>query len=172
MARSGRRQHAARRRGPGGGSRLSRRRPSGRRGDQRDRRELEPDRRASGRLSDRAAQIAAIAATITKISGQTNLLALNATIEAARAGEAGRGFAVVAAELKALSLQTASASQDIPALLADLGTDITAIGEATRANLSTVSQGRQTITTVTGQADIVAERIQASFRTPSRRSPR
>jgi hypothetical protein len=54
------------------------------------------------------------------------------------------------------------ASTDIQALLADLGTDITAIGEATRANLSTVSQGRQTIATVTGQADTVAERIQAS----------
>jgi methyl-accepting chemotaxis protein len=42
------------------------------------------DARLAG-LADRAAQIAAIAATITKISGQTNLLALNATIEAARA---------------------------------------------------------------------------------------
>ncbi|OZA91554.1 MAG: hypothetical protein B7X76_02115 [Azorhizobium sp. 39-67-5] len=48
-----------------------------------------------------------------KIAGQTNLLALNATIEAARVGEAGKGFAVVAQEVKALAVQTASATQDI-----------------------------------------------------------
>jgi methyl-accepting chemotaxis protein len=37
---------------------------------------------------------------------------LNATIEAARAGVAGKGFAVVASEVKALSTQTAKASDD------------------------------------------------------------
>lgn len=71
-------------------------------------------------LSASAAAINAVAETITEISSQTNLLALNATIEAARAGSAGKGFAVVATEIKALSAQTAEATQTIHATLSTM----------------------------------------------------
>lgn len=66
-----------------------------------------------GGLAQSVERIGAITSLIDKIAGQTNLLALNATIEAARVGEAGKGFAVVAQEVKALAVQTASATQDI-----------------------------------------------------------
>jgi methyl-accepting chemotaxis protein len=71
---------------------------------------------ASGRMQElveTAEQIGEVLNLITEIAEKTNLLALNATIEAARAGEAGKGFAVVASEVKALSHQTASATEQI-----------------------------------------------------------
>lgn len=64
--------------------------------------------------------ISQMVSVITDISNQTNLLALNASIEAARAGESGKGFAVVAEQIRLLSEQTSSASEDIVKVVANI----------------------------------------------------
>jgi methyl-accepting chemotaxis protein len=81
-------------------------------------------------LAQGAEKIGNVVGLITDIAGQTNLLALNATIEAARAGDAGKGFAVVASEVKNLAQQTAKATEEIGAQIAQIQG---ATGEAVEA---------------------------------------
>ena len=68
---------------------------------------------AAATLAGNAGRIKDVVKLINDIANQTNLLALNAMIEAARAGEQGKGFAVVAQEVKALSRNTATATETI-----------------------------------------------------------
>jgi methyl-accepting chemotaxis protein len=94
-----------------------------------------------GRIEERLAsfntvirQIGSVSNAIETIAKQTRLLSLNAAIEAARAGEAGKGFAVVAGEVKSLADETRKATDQIAAIIKDLGSQIEGlIGESGQA---------------------------------------
>ncbi|UGY19664.1 methyl-accepting chemotaxis protein [Bradyrhizobium septentrionale] len=82
------------------------------------------------RLRESSAAIGNVVNLIAQIARQTTLLALNSTIEAARAGAAGKGFAVVATEVKALAVQTQSATEEITRKIEALQKDATGSADA------------------------------------------
>ena len=103
--------------------------------------DAQADRHASSRRWRRGAQkIGDVVGLISSIAGQTNLLALNATIEAARAGDAGKGFAVVASEVKNLANQTAKATGDISAQIAEIQAATTEAVEAIGTIAQTIDE--------------------------------
>jgi methyl-accepting chemotaxis protein len=104
-------------------------------------------------LSGAAGRIGEVVKMITAVAEQTNLLALNATIEAARAGEAGRGFAVVAQEVKALSAQTAKATDEI-------GSQITQMQAATEGSVTAIKEIGDTITRISEISATIAAAVE------------
>jgi methyl-accepting chemotaxis protein len=104
-------------------------------------------------LAESATKIGEVVRLISDIAAQTNLLALNATIEAARAGEAGKGFAVVASEVKSLANQTARATEEIGAQIAN-------VRSVTQDAVRAITQIRGTIDEVNTVATAIAAGVE------------
>ncbi|MCW2285361.1 methyl-accepting chemotaxis protein [Rhodoblastus acidophilus] len=113
-------------------------------------------------------EIAEVVELIANISTQTRTLALNANIEAVRAGDHGRGFGVVATEVKNLAAQTADATEQIKARIADIQAksdrglhSIFAIGQTT----SEVVEIASAISAATEQQSLATQEIARTMQT-------
>jgi len=107
-------------------------------------------------LHQRSEDIARVTLVIQAIASQTNLLALNAAIEAARAGEHGRGFAVVADEVRGLAGRTATATQEVGLMVADIQARTAQVVEQIRALSDDLHSGVDQVEHTGGQLDSIA----------------
>ncbi len=113
-------------------------------------------------LSEAVEKIGTVVEMIRAIAEQTNLLALNATIEAARAGDAGKGFAVVAAEVKELSTQTATATEEISNQISSvqgLTSDAVSSIRKISSSIEQISEVTAAITTAVGEQSVASREI-------------
>jgi methyl-accepting chemotaxis protein len=111
-------------------------------------------------LGSRTEQIEQVTQVIQSIASQTNLLALNAAIEAARAGEMGRCFAVVADEVRNLAARTASATEEVSQMVADIRQQSAAVVAHIQRQSGELEQAAQQIETAGSQLHGIAEQAE------------
>ncbi len=121
-------------------------------------------------LLDEMGKITSILDQINSIASKTNLLSLNASIEAARAGEHGRGFAVVAEEIRQLSEQSATASNNIGSILEelkgrinDVAKEITAGADAADTSVQKVEDILNVFKKITDTTDAAKEKVDREY---------
>ncbi len=121
-------------------------------------------------LLDEMSRITSILDQINSIASKTNLLSLNASIEAARAGEHGRGFAVVAEEIRQLSEQSATASNNIGSILEQLkdrinnvAKEITAGAEAAGSSVQKVEDILTVFEKITATTGTAKEKVDREY---------
>ena len=110
-------------------------------------------------------KISEILDEINSIASQTNLLSLNASIEAARAGEHGHGFAVVANEIRNLSEQSKTASENVHIILNTLSKIIEEVASNVTEGASSVAIGNENLSNLLNCMESISESSVTSQKT-------
>ncbi|SHN11747.1 methyl-accepting chemotaxis protein [Duganella sacchari] len=99
-------------------------------------------------------RVVEVVGVIDGLAVQTHMLALSAAVEAARAGEHGHGLAVVAGEVRSLAQRSASAAQEIKALMSE---SAVAIDSGTRSVEEAGDNVAEIVATVRQVGEIIGQ---------------
>ncbi|MYM27871.1 HAMP domain-containing protein [Duganella sp. CY15W] len=99
-------------------------------------------------------RVVEVVGVIDGLAVQTHMLALSAAVEAARAGEHGHGLAVVAGEVRSLAQRSASAAQEIKALMSE---SAVAIDSGTRSVEEAGDNMAEIVATVRQVGEIIGQ---------------
>ncbi|HEY8212027.1 MAG TPA: methyl-accepting chemotaxis protein [Myxococcaceae bacterium] len=92
-------------------------------------------------LQERAGRIGRITMVVKDLADQSSMVALNAAIEATRAGEHGRTFAVVAQQIRQLSDQSTTATEQVHGVLLDVEAGILEAVRLSNAGMERADSG-------------------------------
>jgi methyl-accepting chemotaxis protein len=123
---------------------------------------------AMAALEQRSETVRDIVDRIDAIADQTNLLALNAAIEAARAGEFGRGFSVVADEMRKLAGTSASSTNEVATILAEIRNETVRAASAMTASAAAVESGLDLARRATSSLAVVEHAVADATQTAER----
>lgn len=111
-------------------------------------------------LLDKTKVINEITEVLYSIAKQTNLLSLNASIEAARAGDAGLGFAVVAQEVRKLSEESRTASENISHSIQDINTELSYLKDIITTSSDTFDYQKKTVKEVVTSFEQINQHVE------------
>jgi twitching motility protein PilJ len=109
------------------------------------------------RLGESSQQISRVVSMINQIAIQTNVLAINAGIEAARAGEEGQGFAVITEEVRELAVRSATATQEIEKIVANIQRETSLVVNAMEQSTTQVVEGTEFVENAKQSLDQIFE---------------
>src|SRR5262249_53386144 len=92
-------------------------------------------------LQDRAGRIGRITTVVKYLADHSNMVALNAASEATRAGEHGRPCAVVAQQIRQLSDQSTTATEQVRGVLRDVEAGIQQAARLSAAGMERADSG-------------------------------
>lgn len=114
-------------------------------------------------MEEQMHELAGIAKQISDISFKLTLLSLNASVESAHAGESGSGFEVLAAEMRELSENSGTFSNQVSDVLKELLEKVEETAERVSGSEEALTRSKQTLTDLAGSFERLDQQFNSLY---------